>query len=40
MVDGTSGGLAVFDGTGSPYVRFQGRGGYGPAFTMTIAWKR
>lgn len=40
MVDGTAGGLAVFDADGSPYVRFAGRGTWSPAFTLTINWRR
>jgi hypothetical protein len=40
MVDGTAGGLAYFVSGGSPYVIFDGRGSYGPAFTLTISWSR
>jgi hypothetical protein len=40
MVDGTSGGLAIFTGSSSPYVIMDGRGAYGPSFTMTINWRR
>jgi hypothetical protein len=40
MVDGTAGGLAFFDGDGSPYVRFAGRGTWSAAFTLTIRWSR
>lgn len=40
MVDGTAGGLGFYDAGGSPYVIFDGRGSYGPAFTMTITWRR
>jgi hypothetical protein len=40
MVDGGSGSLAFFDGDGSPYVRFAGRGSWSPAFTLTIRWQR
>ncbi|RKN38446.1 hypothetical protein [Micromonospora endolithica] len=40
MVDGTAGGLAVYDSDGSPYVRFAGRGSWSPAFTLTITWQR
>lgn len=40
MIDGTAGGLAVFDATGSPYVILDGRGDYSPAFTLTIQWHR
>lgn len=40
MVDGTAGGLALFDATGAPYVRLTGRGDYSSAFALTIVWKR
>jgi hypothetical protein len=40
MVDGTAGGLAFYDADGSPYVILDGRGSYGPAFTMSIRWQR
>lgn len=40
LVDGTSGGLAVYIGGGSPYMRFAGRGSWSPAFTLTIDWTR
>lgn len=40
MVDGTAGGLGFYDAGGSPYVIFDGRGSYSPAFTLTITWRR
>lgn len=40
IVNGTAGGLAIFTGSGSPYVILDGRGSYGPSFTMTINWSR
>lgn len=40
MVDGTAGGLAIFDADGSPYIRFAGKGEYGPAWTMNIYWTK
>ncbi|MEV0156871.1 hypothetical protein AB0H57_24510 [Micromonospora sp. NPDC050686] len=40
LVDGTAGGLAVYDATGAPYVRLAGRGSWSPAFTLTIMWQR
>lgn len=40
MVDGTAGGLAFYDSSGSPYVRFAGRGSWSAAFTLTITWRR
>jgi hypothetical protein len=40
MVDGTAGGLAIYASSGSPYVILDGRGGYGPSFTLTINWRR
>lgn len=38
MVDGTAGSLAVFISSGAPYMRFAGKGSWGPAWTMTIYW--
>lgn len=40
MVDGTAGALGFFVGGGSPYVIFDGRGAYGPSFSVTIKWQR
>lgn len=40
IVDGTSGGISVFDSSGSPYVRFTGRSDYSAAFTLTLVWRR
>jgi hypothetical protein len=40
MVDGTAGGLAVYDSAGDPYVRLAGRSAFGPAFALKISWKR
>jgi hypothetical protein len=40
MVDGTAGGLALFDGDGSPYARYAGRGTYAPSFALSIDWSR
>lgn len=40
MVDGTAGGLALFDADGSPYARYAGRGDYAASFTLTINWTR
>lgn len=40
MVDGTAGGLALFDADGSPYIIFAGRGRWSAAFTLTIKWQR
>lgn len=40
LVDGTAGGLAVFDSSGSPYVRFTGRGDYSTSFQLTINYRR
>lgn len=40
LVDGTSGGIAVYEADGSPYVILAGRGSWGPAFTMSISWRR
>lgn len=40
MVSGTAGGLAIYDGSGSPYVIWDGRGAYGPSMTLTVNWTR
>jgi hypothetical protein len=40
LVDGTAGGLAVYTASGSPYVILDGKGAYGPSFTLTITWSR
>jgi hypothetical protein len=40
MVDGTAGGLGFFDADGDPYVVFDGRGRWAPAFTLSINWQR
>jgi hypothetical protein len=40
MMDGTAGGLAVYDASGSPYVILAGRGTWSPAWTLTIDWRR
>jgi hypothetical protein len=40
MVDGTAGGLALYDADGSPYARFDGIREWGPAWTLTINWSR
>lgn len=40
LIDGTAGGLAIFESDGSPYVIFDGRGSYGASFQLTIKWKR
>ena len=40
MVDGTAGGLAIYESDGSPYVVTAGRGTWSPAWTLTITWRR
>lgn len=40
MVNGTAGGLALFESDGSPYLIFAGRGQWSPSFTLTIRWQR
>lgn len=40
MVDGTAGGLAVYDADGSPYMKFAGRGDWSGAWSMRINWTR
>lgn len=40
LVNGTSGGLAVYESDGSPYVILSGRGDWSPAFTLVLNWSR
>jgi len=40
MVDGSAGGLGVYDSSGSPYMRFAGRSSWSAAWTLTIRWTR
>lgn len=40
FLDGTSGGLALYEADGSPYVIYAGRGSWSAAFTLTISWRR
>lgn len=39
IVNGSAGGLAIYSGS-SPYVRLAGRSSWGPAWTMTIYWRK
>lgn len=40
IVDGTAGGLGVFDADGVPYMRFAGRAAAAPAWLLSIDWTR
>jgi len=40
LVDGTAGGLAIYESDGSPYVKLEGRADYSSSFTLSIKWKR
>jgi len=40
LAAGTAGGLAIFDGDGSPYMALDGRGALPSAWTLTISWTR
>lgn len=40
LVDGTSGGIAIFESDGSPYVILDGRSHYSASFSLTIHWSR
>ena len=40
MVNGTRGGIAVYEADGSPYVIFAGRSRWGGAMVLTINWRR
>jgi hypothetical protein len=40
MVNGTAGGLAIYESDGSPYVILDGRGRYASSFALTIRYSR
>jgi hypothetical protein len=40
MVDGTAGGLAIFESDGDPYVILDGRGRYASSFALTVNYSR
>jgi len=40
MVDGTAGGLAIYDSDGTPYARLAGVADWSAAWTLTINWTR
>jgi hypothetical protein len=40
LVDGSAGGLAIYESDGSPYVILDGKGDYSASFTVTINWTR
>lgn len=40
MVAGAAGGIAFYDASGLPYVRYAGATKWSPAFTLTINWRR
>lgn len=40
IVDGTSGGLAIYEADGDPYMILDGRGAYAASFALTIRWSR
>lgn len=40
MVDGTAGGIALYESDGSPYLIMAGRGSWSPAWTLTLYWRR
>lgn len=40
LVDGGSGGLAIFESDGAPYVILEGRGRYSASFALTIRYTR
>ncbi len=40
MVNGTAGGLAIYEADGDPYVITAGVGDWSPAWTLTIDWQR
>lgn len=40
LVDGTAGGLAIYESDGSPYVILDGKSDYSASFTVNITWVR
>lgn len=40
MVDGTAGGLAVYEADGDPFLRFAGRSAWSAGWTLVINWRR
>lgn len=40
MVDGTAGGLALYEADGAPYLATQGRGASESAWALTVNWRR
>ena len=40
LVDGDSGGLAIYTTSAHPEVRLAGRGTWSPAWTLTLTWRR
>ncbi len=40
MINGTAGGIAVYESDGSPYVILDGRGRYSASCQLTIQWSR
>lgn len=40
FIDGSAGGLAIYKSGGSPYVITAGRSAYGPAWTVSISWRK
>lgn len=40
IVDGTAGGISVYDSSANPYVRFAGRSDYSSSFALTLQWRR
>lgn len=40
MIDLTAGGVALYESDGSPYLITAGRSAWGPAWTLTLSWRR
>lgn len=40
IVDGTAGGIGIYDADGVPFIQYGGRGIYPTAFTLVIDWSR
>lgn len=40
LVDGVAGGLAIHTNSEDPQARLEGRGSWGPSFTLSLTWRR
>lgn len=40
LINGTAGGIAIYESDGSPYVILEGRSSYSASFALTLSWER